>query len=236
MLDPFCGCGTAVAVAQRLGRRWVGIDITHLVVSLIKTRLQDAYGPQIAKTYRVIGEPVDLSGARALAAQDRYQFQYWALGLVGARPTPAEEKKGADKGIDGRLFFHDEPQGGKVKQAIFSVKPGKPDVAELRDLRGVIDREKAAIGVLVTLQDPTGPMKAEAASAGCYASPWGTKRPGRRVGHPYPSLSGESSTGTNQRPPGGPRRPTAPARHGAAGGLAGALQGSRSRLPTGARR
>ena len=113
VLDPFCGCGTAVTVAQRLGRRWIGIDVTHLAISLIKTRLADAFGDAIARTYKVIGEPVDLSGARALAELDRYQFQYWALGLVGARPTPADQKKGADKGIDGRLYFHDDAESGE---------------------------------------------------------------------------------------------------------------------------
>jgi site-specific DNA-methyltransferase (adenine-specific) len=144
-------------------------------VSLIKTRLHDAYGDKIAKTYKVIGEPVSLPDAEALAQLDRYQFQYWALGLVGARPTPADQKKGADKGIDGRLYFHDEAEGGKVKQVIFSVKSGKNDVAHVRDLRGVIDREKAEIGVLITMHEPTGPMRTEAASASFYASPWGTK-------------------------------------------------------------
>ena len=129
-----------MTVAQRLGRHWIGIDVTHLAISLIKTRLADAFGDAIAKTYKVIGEPVDLSGARALAELDRYQFQYWALGLVGARPTPADQKKGADKGIDGRLYFHDDAESGKTKQVLFSVKSGKADVTHLRDLRGVIDR------------------------------------------------------------------------------------------------
>jgi hypothetical protein len=98
-----------------------------------------------------------------------YQFQWWALGLVGARPV--EQKKGADKGIDGRLFFHDEATGGKTKQIIFSVKAGKTSVAHVRDLRGVIDREDAEIGVLITMKQPTKDMRAEAASAGHYRSP-----------------------------------------------------------------
>jgi site-specific DNA-methyltransferase (adenine-specific) len=181
VLDPFCGCGTAVAVAQRLNRRWVGVDITHLAVGLIKTRLHDAYGPSIAKAYKVVGEPVDVSGAQALAEQDRYQFQYWALGLVNARPIPADQKKGADKGIDGRLYFHDDAEGGKVKQVIFSVKSGKSEVAHVRDLRGVLEREKAQVGVLITMHEPTGPMKTEATTAGFYASPWGTKHPRLQV-------------------------------------------------------
>ncbi len=177
VLDPFCGCGTAVAVAHRLGRRWIGIDVTHLAITLIKARLRDAHGEIVAGLYEVVGEPTMPPDAVALAAQDRYQFQYWALGLVGARPTPSDQKKGADRGIDGRLFFHDEGDGGRTKQAVFSVKSGKADVSHVRDLRGVLDREKAEIGVFITLEDPTKPMRAEAASAGFYTSQWGTRHP-----------------------------------------------------------
>lgn len=185
VLDPFCGCGTTVAAAQRLGRRWVGIDITHLAISLIRSRLLDAYGPIVSKTYRVIGEPVMLPDAEALALHDRYQFQYWALGLVGAQPLPADQKKGADRGIDGRIYFHDEGGGGKTKQVIFSVKSGKPDVSHIRDLRGVLDRERAEIGVLITLQDPTSAMRKEAASADFYVPPFGVGVP---EGTRYPRL------------------------------------------------
>ena len=123
VLDPFCGCGTTIAAAQKLGRRWIGIDITHLAIGLIRHRLRDAYGDQVTNTYEVIGEPVSLPDARALAASDPYQFQWWALGLIGARPV--EQKKGADKGIDGRLYFHDEGPGGATKQIVISVKAGK---------------------------------------------------------------------------------------------------------------
>lgn len=168
VMDPFCGCGTAIAVAQRLRRQWIGIDITVLATALIKTRLRDAFGDD-AK-YQVIGEPVSLSEAAALAGQDAYQFQYWALGLVGARPV--EQKKGADKGIDGRIYFHDDPRG-KTKQIILSVKSGHTSAAHVRDLRGVVEREEAQIGALLTLQEPTPPMRAEAASGGVYESPWG---------------------------------------------------------------
>jgi hypothetical protein len=166
VLDPFCGCGTAVVVAQRLNRQWLGIDITHLAITLIRHRLRDAFG-ESAK-YEVIGEPVSLPDAEDLAKSDPYQFQWWALGLVGARPV--EQKKGADKGIDGRLYFHDEPKA--TKQIIFSVKAGHTSVAHVRDLRGVIEREKAPIGVLITLEKPTQPMRAEAASAGFYQPPY----------------------------------------------------------------
>jgi len=133
VLDPFCGCGTTVVVAQKLNRRWIGIDITHLAINLVKYRLQDAFGPEIGKEFEVIGEPVDLSGAKALAEQDPYQFQFWALGMVGARPV--EGKKGADKGIDGRIYFHDE-KNGKTKQIIIQVKSGQVSPGQLRDLRG----------------------------------------------------------------------------------------------------
>jgi len=170
VLDPFCGCGTTLAVAQRLGRRWIGIDITHLAIGLMRTRLQDAFGDEL--DYQVVGEPTALSDAEALAAQDPFQFQWWSLGLVGARPT--EEKKGADKGIDGRLYFHDDPRGA-TKQIIFSVKAGHTGSAHVRDLVGTIDRVKAQIGVLISMQEPTSHMRAEAASAGFYESPLGSK-------------------------------------------------------------
>jgi site-specific DNA-methyltransferase (adenine-specific) len=167
LLDPFGGCGTAVIAAQRLGRRWIGIDITHLAITLMKKRLLDTFGKDAQ--FQVIGEPTDVAGAEALAKQDPYQFQWWALGLVEARP--AEGKKGADKGIDGRIYFHDEQDAGKTKQVILSVKAGHTGVAHVHELRGVIEREQAAIGVLISLQEPTGPMRTEAADAGFYHSP-----------------------------------------------------------------
>lgn len=169
VLDPFCGCGTTIDAAQKLGRRWIGIDVTHLAVGLIKTRLRDAHGLEPGEAYRVVGEPTDEAGAAELAATDPYQFQWWALGLVGARP--AEGKKGADKGIDGRIVFFDEWPNGAPRQVIFSVKAGKLQANHLRDLRGVVDREGAAIGVLLSMQPATKPMRAEAADAGFYESP-----------------------------------------------------------------
>jgi hypothetical protein len=120
--------------------------------------------------YDVIGEPVSVPDAEALAASDQYQFQWWALGLVGARP--AEQKKGADKGIDGRLYFHDEPQG-PTKQVIFSVKAGKLKADDVRALGHVVTRENAQIGVLITMEQPTKQMRADAASTGFYDSPVG---------------------------------------------------------------
>jgi len=172
VLDPFCGCGTTVAAAQRLNRRWIGIDITHLAVTLIKYRLRDTFGAEVE--YQVVGEPVSISGAMSLARENPYQFQWWALGLVGARPV--EEKKGADKGIDGRLYFHDEARGGKTKQIIFSVEAGQVTVWHIRDLRGVVEREDAQIGVLITMLRPTKGMLDEALSAGFYESSTWQKR------------------------------------------------------------
>jgi site-specific DNA-methyltransferase (adenine-specific) len=166
ILDPFCGCGTAIAVSHQLNRRWIGIDITHLAISLIKHRLSDSFGQNVENEYEVIGEPISLSGAKELAKQDRFQFQWWALGLVGARPV--EQKKGADRGIDGRLYFQ-ETQKEKTKQIIISVKSGSHvSVKDIRDLRGVIERENAEIGVLITLENPTKPMKIEATNADFY--------------------------------------------------------------------
>jgi DNA modification methylase len=167
VLDPFCGCGTTIASAQKLGRSWIGIDITYLAVALMKSRLSDMEMPLAPIDYEVLGEPVSIEDAKQLAADDPYQFQWWALGLVGARP--AEGKKGADKGIDGRIYFFDE--GNKAKQVIISVKAGKVQVSHVRDLVGVLDREDAQIGVLISMNEPTKPMREEAASAGFYYSP-----------------------------------------------------------------
>ncbi|HZJ02765.1 MAG TPA: DNA methyltransferase, partial [Thermoleophilia bacterium] len=205
VLDPFCGCGTTIAAAEKLGRRWIGIDVTHLAITLIKSRLLDQFGEEHMPD--VIGEPVSIPDAQWLADHDPYQFQWWALGLVGARPQ--EQKKGADKGIDGRLYFHDEAKG-KTKQVVISVKAGKPSVSHLRDLRGVIDREKAEIGVLITMQEPTRPMRQEAASADFYESPgWHSKHPRLQIltvqelldgkGIDYPSTQGNVTFKRAQR-------------------------------------
>jgi len=170
VLDPFCGCGTAIAVAQKLKRRWIGIDITHLAINLIKKRLRDHFGEEVHKDYDIIGEPVSVTDAAELAKQDPFQFQSWALGLVGAR-VATSAKKGADRGIDGRLYFHDD-KSGRSKQIILSVKAGENvNVAQVRDLRGVIEREKAEIGVLISMEPPSKPMLKEAAEAGFYKSP-----------------------------------------------------------------
>jgi site-specific DNA-methyltransferase (adenine-specific) len=170
VLDPFCGCGTAIAVAQRLNRKWIGIDITYLAVALMKFRLLDSFGIDVMKNVKIIGEPQSLSDTKQLAEQDPYQFQWWMLGLLGARPV--EEKKGSDKGIDGRLYFFERPdvKTGKPKQIIFSVKSGNVTSSQIRDLRGVIERENAAIGVFLTFNPPTRDMLTEAAASGFYVA------------------------------------------------------------------
>jgi site-specific DNA-methyltransferase (adenine-specific) len=176
VLDPFCGCGTTVQVAQKLNRSWIGIDITHLAIGLIKYRLDNSFGHEIRSTYQVIGEPTDLTGAQRLADENKYQFQNWALGLCGARRS-GEVKKGADRGIDGRLFFHDD-RSGDSKQIIFSVKGGHNiGVSEVRDLIGVLQREKAEIGAYISFEEPTKPMQKEATEAGFYTSSDGTRYP-----------------------------------------------------------
>lgn len=167
VLDPFCGCGTALVAAHKLNRRWIGVDITHLAISTMKWRLDNMF-PDIK--YKVIGEPVDLAGAKELASQNQYQFQWWALSLIGARPY-GNKKKGADTGIDGYLYFMDEKD--KVKKAIVQVKSGGVSVDLVRDLRGVVDRENAEMGIFLTLEPPTKPMKLEAVSQGFYRSPLG---------------------------------------------------------------
>ncbi len=164
VLDPFCGCGTAVVAAQKLNRSWIGIDITHLAINLMRNRLKDSF-PGIQ--FEVIGEPVDLAGAKALAHQDRYQFQWWALGLIGARPL-GEKKKGADKGIDGVIHFIDDPSS-EVRRVVVQVKSGHVGVNAVRELKAVAAND--AIGVLITLEPPTGPMTVEAVDAGYYHSP-----------------------------------------------------------------
>ena len=172
LLDPFCGCGTAIHSAQRLDRQWIGIDITHLAISLIEKRLRDAF-PKIV--FEVAGTPTDYAGARDLALRDKYQFQWWACSLVDAQPFQGK-KKGADGGIDGIIFFQDEKSN--AKRIVVSVKGGENvGVAMVKDLIATVQREKAQIGLFVTLVPATKPMKTEAASAGFYDSPTGGSFP-----------------------------------------------------------
>lgn len=170
VLDPFCGCGTAVHAAQKLGRRWIGIDITHLAISLVEKRLKDAFKGKEKAGFIVYGTPQDIEGARDLAnrEKDKYQFQWWAVSLVEAQPYRGKVK-GADSGIDGIKYFHDLE--GDAKKILVSVKGGENiGVSMIRDLKGTMDREKAEIALFLTLTPPTRPMIQEAASAGVYRS------------------------------------------------------------------
>lgn len=166
VLDPFCGCGTAVHAAEKLKRKWIGIDVTHLAISLIEKRMKDAF-PGI--TFEVHGTPKDFDGAKDLAARDKYQFQWWACSLVNAQPYMGK-KKGADTGIDGLIYFQDDDKS--PKKIVVSVKGGENvTVAMVRDFAHVVDREKAAMGFFVTLTDPTKNMVSESIGTGYYTSP-----------------------------------------------------------------
>ena len=167
VLDPFCGYGTALVAAHKLERQWIGIDITFLAITVMKARLRDSFGLEAVE---VIGQPTEVAGAKALAlAPDgRYQFQWWALGLVDAQPQGGVKKKGADAGIDGVITFTDK--GGELRQVLVSVKSGGVGRKDIADLKNSVERDKAAIGLFITLEEPTGPMRQEAALAGVYHS------------------------------------------------------------------
>jgi DNA modification methylase len=160
VLDPFCGCGSAVAVAERLGRRWIGIDSTHLAINMVRDRMKHA-------RFEVRGEPVDLVGARRLAEDDGLQFRWWILGRVGARP--GDHRKGACSGIDGEILFR-APHSTTHRRIVISVKSDDVPPSHLRDLRTILDRENAAMGVLLTLNPPSEALRVEAAKAGLYES------------------------------------------------------------------
>ena len=168
VLDPFCGCGTAVAAAQKLNRQWLGIDITHLAVALMKARLKDTFNLDPGADYQVVGEPQDAGSARALWEQDPFQFQFWAVSLLEAQPQD-QQKRGADRGIDGLLYFLDGPRRTPQK-VVVQVKGGRVSSPQIRDLKGVVEREKAALGLFISLEEPTRDMRQEEASGGFYYS------------------------------------------------------------------
>ena len=187
VLDPFCGCGTAIAAAHKLKRQWIGIDITHLSIALQKYRLQDMFELKSGSDYAVIGEPTTETGARELARdsdnEGRYQFEWWALSLVGAKPVGGQAgsrkgKKGADKGIDGLINFFERDDKGKPKpkKVIVQVKSGKVGSPVINELLGTVEQEKAAMGLLITLERPTQPMRKAALAAGWYESAFWGKR------------------------------------------------------------
>jgi site-specific DNA-methyltransferase (adenine-specific) len=183
VLDPFCGCGTTIMASQELKRTWIGIDVTHLAISLIRSRLKDIH-VLANKDYKIIGEPADVASAVELMKVDRtgYQFQWWALSLIDAKPagqseTSPQGKKGADKGVDGWLTFK-ESDNLDLQRIVIQVKGGHVGAQDVRDLIGTVQSKKVAMGILITLHEPTEPMKQAAFEAEYYESPtWGHKYP-----------------------------------------------------------
>ena len=185
VLDPFCGCGTTIHAAQKLDRQWIGIDITYLAINLIKRRLRDAFGEEIE--FEEKGQPTDFGGAKQLAENDKFQFQHWALSLIGARPLREGEGKGADRGVDGLLYFYETERKDFLNRVredapllktevphreriIVQVKGGGVNRSDVATLLGDVENQKAAGGVLITLDKPSKQMRTEAADAGRYTS------------------------------------------------------------------
>lgn len=172
ILDPFCGCGTTVAVAEKLDRKWIGIDITTLAINLIRHRIRHQF---LDKNIRIFvdGLPRDLAGARALFKKDPFEFEYWALDLVGAMPAKSktkEQMRGPDRGVDGIITFIKEIINGTRKYGIIlvQVKGGNVQRKDIASLKGDVEREKAQAGLFITLEEPTKPMKQEAVEAGSF--------------------------------------------------------------------
>lgn len=167
VLDPFCGCGTSLDAAEKLHRQWIGIDITHLAINVIKRRLRERY-PDVK--FEIIGEPKDLEGAKELAKQDRYQFQWWACSLIDAAPY-GNKKKGADTGID-CVIYNPVRGTNRVYYGIVQVKSGGVNSGQIRDFKGTMEREKADYGIFLTLEDPSEPMNKEAVITGHFKTEW----------------------------------------------------------------
>jgi site-specific DNA-methyltransferase (adenine-specific) len=166
VLDPFGGCGTAAHAAQKTGRQWIAIDVTYLAINLIKRRLRDAFGE--ALQFEEKGQPTDFTSAQRLAVLDKFQFQHWALSLIDARPLKEGDGKGADRGVDGLLYFYDSKD--ERRKLIVQVKGGGVKRGDVATLLGDVNNQKAAAGILLTLEKPTKPMRDEAADAGRYQS------------------------------------------------------------------
>ncbi len=172
VLDAYCGCGTSVAVSQRLDRKWIGIDITYQSISLILKRLEDAFGKGAIENITLNGIPKDMESAKALALKQddrtRKEFEKWAVLTYSNNRATINQKKGSDKGVDGIAYFtgdKDEPE-----KIILQVKSGKANSSDIRDLQGTMTREGAALGIFITLNKPTKDMSKEAKEAGIYQS------------------------------------------------------------------
>jgi len=157
VLDPFCGCGTTVEAAERLGRKWIGIDIALRAVDIIKERLDKNFAGK--KIYIEKGEPNDLASALRLANSDEYDFQWWAVRKLGGRPPKGVRKKGGDKGVDGEILFREPGPDGAIKRCLVSVKANKGTPGAVRELYGTIVQEKAACGILVTAEKPSDGLR-----------------------------------------------------------------------------
>ena len=168
VLDPFCGCGTALVAAQKLGRQWTGIDIAYLAIPVIRTRLRDTFEDDV--DFEIINHPTEVAGARQMVTtpKGRADFQWWAIDLIGATPVGGVKKMGADRGIDGKITFTEA--NGRLQTVLVSVKSGNVNPSMVRDLRGTVEREQAAIGVFLTLEEPTAGMREEAVQGGIYHS------------------------------------------------------------------
>ncbi len=167
VLDPFCGCGTTIDAAQRLGRQWIGIDITYLAIDLIEKRLRHTYGPAVASTYRVLGIPHDLDGARALFRANPFDFERWAVSLIDGQPN---QKQVGDKGIDGVVRFPiSQTETGRV---IVSVKGGRQvNPAMVQELVGAVHQHKGDMGIFICMTPPTKGMVEVANHSGSYEHP-----------------------------------------------------------------
>ncbi|QDK03218.1 DNA methylase [Streptomyces phage TuanPN] len=167
VLDPFCGCGTAVDAAQKLGRRWIGIDVTTLAVDLIDARLRHTYGEQITQTYEILGIPRDIAGARALFQRSPFEFERWCVMMLDGQPN---EKQVGDRGIDGVIRFPVDAKGGSDR-VLVSVKGGATNPGHVRDLLGTVESQRAAMGVFVCMIEPTKGMVDAANHSGAYNHP-----------------------------------------------------------------
>jgi len=168
VLDPFCGCGTAVDAAQKIGRRWVGIDVTYLAVDLIDKRLRATYGEDVAKSYKVHGIPHDLDGAHALFAANPFDFERWAVSLVDAQPN---QKQVGDKGIDGVIRFPTDNKGGTGRSLVSVKGGGTVNPGMVRDLVGTVEQQKADMGVFICLSEPTKGIREVENASGVYTWP-----------------------------------------------------------------